>query len=196
MRVKLSEVENTVPSKIVLADKLTNECSWISMFPKTERELNERLAFGETFEDLAAQLQKDCWKMVVTAEAKDGVGIAANQIGINKRMFVIASTQPYEYDVYFHPSWSMATDAQLTEEFEGCLSVPGVSVPVKRPDKIDASWFEFVNGVLVYRSEQLTDMRARIFQHEHDHILGQTIIDKGELNRNQRRSVLKQLKNR
>lgn len=105
-------------------------------------------------------------------EAK-GVGLAAPQLGVPVRLFVCNPTgEPNDDCVYVNPVLSDLTGA--VEESEGCLSIPDVSVNMRRAtgatiDAMDAEGKPFrTNGERVI---------ARIWQHETDHLEGRLIID-------------------
>jgi len=115
------------------------------------------------------------YSMVKTCLKEGGVGLCANQVGINWSMFVMQLVGKNEFIGCFNPSWKKhATDLTVSEEVEGCLS----SYPkqkkyiVSRPNKILASWVELTpDGKTIEKKDMLlTGMQARIFMHEHDHL--------------------------
>jgi len=99
-----------------------------------------------------------------------GVGLAAIQINIPKRAFVVS----YEGKV-----WHFANSIILSRELpqkdtEGCLSIPGRQFEVRRPTHIKVK--DDING-----EQEYSGMLARIIQHEHDHTMGKTLIQTGKL---------------
>ena len=100
-----------------------------------------------------------------------GVGLSANQVGIDVAYFVIG-VDDFRMDV-FNPRIISATGE--SDFNEGCLSYPGVTVMLKRPEEIKVE-YQDVNGELVSRI--LGGLTARIFQHEYDHMQGLTIKTK------------------
>lgn len=123
--------------------------------------------------------------MIHTMYKDDGVGIAAPQAGKNIRLAIIAKgalTQtdgdvpfPTKKDlVIVNPTYT-PLNANMAEEEEGCLSVPGVWGSTPRHTKILAQFFT-LDG------EQhkcvITDFFARVFQHETDHLDGVLFIDR------------------
>lgn len=94
-----------------------------------------------------------------------GVGLAANQLGINARAFVLYSDPPM---VCFNPRITAFSDEEVLLE-EGCLSYPGTAVKVKRPKHIRARFQDPYGNVV---TKKFTGMAARIFQHELDHLNG------------------------
>lgn len=105
-------------------------------------------------------------------EKNDGIGLAANQVGMDIRLFVMCIDNK-QY-VCFNPM-ILAKSVNTTIEKEGCLSFPGKLLPVERNTSISASWFD-LDGKL--HIEQLDGLVARCFQHELDHLNGITIMGK------------------
>ena len=127
--------------------------------------------------------------------AYDGIGIAANQLGINKSFFLIRKDEE-TFRVYFNPKVVKASKTLLTEK-EACLSVPRYQLLVSRADEILASWDDIVDGCFVRVEETFTGYDARVFLHEYDHLQGMSIIDRScELNRAERRKILQDLSRR
>lgn len=117
--------------------------------------------------------------MFVTMDNANGVGLAAPQIGLSVRVFVI-STGPMEDDENDGVRKAFINAEILDkygEEFvyeEGCLSIPGIREDVDRFEKIrikyqDADWN--------WHEEELTDVQAWVVQHEYDHIEGVLFTD-------------------
>ncbi|MFP4557229.1 MAG: peptide deformylase [Bacteroidales bacterium] len=106
----------------------------------------------------------------VTDSLSAGVGIAAPQVGISKRIILVQRfdkpSSPFE--AYVNPAIIQKTE--LTKiQHEGCLSVDNTRLQVKRPYAILVGYFT-VNGE--YKFEMVEDFTARIFQHEIDHLNG------------------------
>lgn len=127
--------------------------------------------------------------------AYDGIGIAANQIGINKSFFLIREDED-NFRVYFNPKL-VSSGYTCVVEKEGCLSVPGYRLLVERPLEITVKWQEIENNQFVDKEGVLENDQARVFLHELDHLKGMSIIDRScELNRAGKREILKQLSQR
>jgi peptide deformylase len=114
--------------------------------------------------------------LIATAQAANGVGIAAPQVASSVRLFIVASrpSPRYPYAPTMEPT--AIIDPQIIDRstemvmgWEGCLSVPGVRGLVPRHQSIEVTYFT-ANGEFVQR--KLTDFIARIFQHELDHLDG------------------------
>jgi len=124
--------------------------------------------------------------------AYDGIGIAANQIGINKSFFLIRENEEM-FRVYFNPKILNSAKEKNIEK-EGCLSVPNYRLLVDRPVQISVKWQEIENNIFVEKNNIFENEKARVFLHEFDHLKGISIIDKScELNRAGKREILKQL---
>lgn len=101
----------------------------------------------------------------------NGLGLAANQLGLPYRVFVIKSNPVI---AVFNPI-IVDTSSERVYLEEGCLSYPGLAVKVKRPKKIKVRYTQPNGEVVTKVFEGLT---ARIFQHEIDHLDGIAHIDR------------------
>ncbi|MDO9557033.1 MAG: peptide deformylase [Coriobacteriia bacterium] len=104
-----------------------------------------------------------------------GVGLAAPQIGVAKRVIVFDVED--QLSALVNPVIVERADETVTDE-EGCLSVPGISVPIAR-----AEWV-VCNGVTLEGKEvtlRADDFLARVLQHEIDHLDGVLILDRLDL---------------
>lgn len=110
-----------------------------------------------------------------------GVGLAANQIGQDLSIFVIDPKLALENEVpevYFNPEITeYSTDADEMEE--GCLSIPGFYVEIKRSKKI---MFKALNEEGKKIKFKAKGFLARVLQHETDHLNGIVIKDRAQLN--------------
>jgi peptide deformylase len=108
-----------------------------------------------------------------------GMGLAANQIGITKRFFAIGHES---FDVFQKPAIIynpvlVSADAEQEVLQEGCLSFPGLLLQVSRPKMVLA---RYQNNEGEFLMSRLTGMEARCFQHELDHINGVTFNQRAE----------------
>jgi peptide deformylase len=110
--------------------------------------------------------------MVDTMRAAQGVGLAAPQIGIMRRMFVAEPT-PGEVYYFVNPEIVEATGEQESEE--GCLSVPGYVGDVIRPEKIKIKGLDREGNPQEYEFE---GFHAIVMSHENDHLDGILYTDK------------------
>ncbi len=123
--------------------------------------------------------------MIETMYEEDGVGLAAPQVGISKRIIVVSpNAVPGEEEVYINPEVIYFSD-QKELGTEGCLSVPNVSCDVWRSKKITLKALDLKGKELVL---ELQNFSARVVQHEIDHLNGLLLIDRIDFN--QRQTVL------
>ena len=103
-----------------------------------------------------------------------GIGLAANQVGYNRRIFVMDnSNEKNKPQIFVNPKIEKKAKEKLTEE-EGCLSCPGDLIQVRRPIYVALSWF-CEHGKEQYKT--FYHLPARIVQHEMDHLDGKLITD-------------------
>jgi peptide deformylase len=133
--------------------------------------------------------------MFETMYAAPGIGLAAIQVGVPKRILVIDLQEPEEEDgegvkdprVFINPEIVEHSDQDVPYT-EGCLSVPDQYAEVDRPDKIRARWLDLDGKP---HDEEITGLLATCLQHEMDHLEGILFID--HLSRLKREMILKKL---
>lgn len=138
---------------------------------------------------VTAELRELAAEMAETMYEHDGIGLAGNQVGIARRIFVMDASEEYagskrngkrtapeepQYEVLLNPEIVEASDEDC-EYSEGCLSIPGVEGKVFRPARIRVRWQD-LDGA--QHEEELDDLRARVFQHELDHLDGVLFVDR------------------
>jgi peptide deformylase len=133
-------------------------------------------------------LRKLAKRMIRIMHDAPGVGLAAPQIGVLQRLLV--------YDVDDDPQALvnpvLDEFSEETEEAdEGCLSVPGVTMPVERPVSLRVRGFDASGEPVDYRADGL---QARVIQHEYDHLEGVLIVDR--TTRSARAAALRELRDR
>jgi len=116
--------------------------------------------------------------MIKTMYAAPGVGLAAPQVGVGLRVFVIdisVGETPTELIAMVNPSFETNNDDTLITEEEGCLSLPGFSAVVERRKQVVVSGLDR-NG----RNQKIEGegLLARAFQHEMDHLNGTLFVDR------------------
>ena len=105
----------------------------------------------------------------------NGIGLAANQVGINARVLVMGSKDnPESGQAFFNPIIERHVD-ESSDFLEGCLSFPGIFVKIKRPNKIQVSYQDAAGE---RKSEILEGLNAKCFLHEYDHLEGITFKDR------------------
>lgn len=112
--------------------------------------------------------------MLETMREAKGVGLAAPQVGILRRMFV---AEPKPDEVYYFVNPEIITLEGEQESEEGCLSVPGKAGKVKRPAKIVIRGLDREGKEQEYTFE---GFRAIVMCHEFDHLEGILYIDKAD----------------
>lgn len=124
-----------------------------------------------------AKVQELIQKMIRACLVNHGVGLAAPQIGVFRRVF-IAMDSPGLFRAYINPSYK-SEGTRKVEDFESCLSVPGKKVRVMRHDLISVSWTEInPDGSVQEMAGNREGYNARVFQHELDHLDGITILER------------------
>ncbi|MBM6690450.1 peptide deformylase [Fusobacterium mortiferum] len=111
--------------------------------------------------------------MVETMHSAKGVGLAAPQVGISKRIFVCDQGDGVVRKV-INPVITPLTEKLMDYE-EGCLSVPGIYKKVQRPEKIK---IEYLNEKGESVTEEVEGFLAIIMQHEYDHLNAVLFVDK------------------
>ncbi len=115
-------------------------------------------------------------EMFETMISANGCGLAAPQIGISKRFFVIIADDDVRR-VFINPVITK-TSSELSDYEEGCLSLPGFSESIRRPAKVSISALnEFGKRFVIEDAEGLL---GRCIQHENDHLDGILYIDRGD----------------
>ncbi len=138
-------------------------------------------------EDIDGRVKALADTMIETMYEAPGVGLAANQIGVQKRLFV--------YDkgdgpvVVVNPV-IVESDGEWTYE-EGCLSVPGLSWEITRPNAIHLTGYDLDGNEIDVETDEF---EGRIFQHEMDHLNGILLIER--LDADQRKEAKKELRKR
>ena len=111
-------------------------------------------------------------RMMIIMRREKGIGLAANQIGERVRLFVM-SIDGHEW-ACFNPELLYHNNDFVNFD-EGCLSFPGESCIIKRPDTIHVRYFD-ITGIEI--KEELSGLASRCFQHELDHLDGITMHDR------------------
>ena len=123
----------------------------------------------QSYED-AAQVEAE---MLELMKASNGIGLAANQVGLLTRVFTIQLKDQTALAM-FNPRIISASE-ELFEAEEGCLSFPDLWIPVKRPIKVEAGYVDKTGKDCIIT---LTGIDARCFLHELDHLDGICFIEK------------------
>jgi peptide deformylase len=120
--------------------------------------------------------------MVETMYEEDGVGIAAPQVNIPKRIIIVSPrAKPGEEQVYLNPEL-IESSKEVELSVEGCLSLPGVSCEIWRSKRVKLKALNAKGEEVV---SEFHDFPARVIQHEIDHLNGMLIIDRVDFNQRQ-----------
>lgn len=141
------------------------------------RETAEEIDY-ETYPNLKELIDN----MFETLKRSEGVGLAAPQVGLPIRLFIIdldtISEDEPQYKGYLHTF----INPEILEECEdtsvmseGCLSIPGINENVRRPNKVLVAYTD-ENGE--DQERWLEGFEARVFQHEYDHLDGKMFVDR------------------
>src|SRR5262252_5860096 len=133
-------------------------------------------AAARAVDDLTPEIERLITDMIETMYAAPGVGLAAPQVGVPLRIFVVdvsVGRDPNGLMVFINPEFVDRDGTQLEEE--GCLSVPGFNATVVRPSRVvvrgrDRQWQE--------QQIEAQGLLARAFQHEIDHLDGALFVDR------------------
>lgn len=119
--------------------------------------------------------------MQETLAAADGCGLAAPQVGVNKRLVIVDGRDLSDTYEYLHDFFRVMINPVVVEESddtceysEGCLSVPGIYAEVTRPSKI---MVEYYNEKLEKVVEEFDKFACRMVQHELSHLDGNLFVD-------------------
>lgn len=131
-----------------------------------------------------ARLAED---MIATMYEAPGIGLAAPQVGVQKRLFVYDLQDGDGARVLVNPVISEARGEWVFEE--GCLSVPGLSWEIVRPKEVHLTGHDLDGNEVSFEADELL---ARLFQHEVDHLDGILLIER--LDDDQRRQAKRALR--
>ena len=126
--------------------------------------------------EITPRIKELAQDMIETMYESDGVGLAAPQVGVLKRMFVIDVSAEGDSPIVFINPEILATDGEQTG-YEGCLSVPGKSGIVTRPNYVKVKATNLEGEEFVMEGEELF---ARAILHENDHLDGHMYVEKVE----------------
>lgn len=131
-------------------------------------------------------------KMFVILLRNSGVGLAAPQIGLPLRMFIIDTSMSVVFGkckeltrkVMINPVVRIPDDAELVDGVEGCLSIESMSCIVSRYDKVVVDYYD--SNFELHTNEEYTGLLAKIIQHENDHLDGILYTDRVSPDQNKR----------
>jgi len=132
--------------------------------------LKQRAAEVTDIDGRLARLAQD---MITTMYEAPGAGLAAPQVGVQKRVFVYDAGEGEGAKVIVNP---VISEARGEWEFEeGCLSVPGLHWPIIRPKEVHLTGYDLDGNEI---SVEADEFEARVFQHELDHLDGVLLLER------------------
>lgn len=132
---------------------------------------------SQTIDKIDEQIKVLAKNMMETMIKKNGMGLSACQVGKNIRLFVVPKELSKKY-IFIDPEIiKISKETDVMEE--GCLSLPGLFLPIKRAKSLKIKALDENNKEFKLRAKGLL---ARVIQHELDHLNGILIIDKHEEN--------------
>jgi peptide deformylase len=144
---------------------------------------------AEEVTEIDGRLAKLCEDMVETMYEAPGIGLAAPQVGVQKRFFVYDLGYGDGPQVLINP---VVTEAEGEWEFhEGCLSVPGMSFDIVRPKQVSVTGLDLDGNDVEFEADELL---ARLVQHELDHLDGVLLLE--HLDDDQRREAKRAIRER
>jgi peptide deformylase len=139
--------------------------------------------------DVDGTIKKLADAMVDTMYAAPGLGLAAPQVGVQKRLFVYDLDDGEGPKTIVNPTISEARGEWTYDE--GCLSVPGLYFPIVRPKEVHLTGWDLDGREVSIEADELL---ARLFQHELDHLDGTLLLE--HLDADTRKAALRTLRQR
>lgn len=139
--------------------------------------------------DFGPDLEHEAGRMIGLMQGALGIGLAATQLGLMRRMLVFQAGPDSQPRAVVNPEVEWTSEELVTAE-EGCLSLANVLVDVERPLHARISAVDLGGSPILLEASGL---EARVLQHEIDHLDGILILDRTE--RDQRRGALRALRN-
>lgn len=136
-------------------------------------------------ENIDASIAALAESMIETMYGAPGVGLSANQIGVGKRMFVYDQGEGDGAFVVINPT-ILETDGEWTFH-EGCLSVPGLSWDITRPNAVHLVGVDLDGNEMDIQTDEY---QGRIFQHEIDHLDGLLLVDRLDIDQRRDAKIL------
>ena len=138
--------------------------------------------------EFGPELERESERMVELMQGAIGVGLAATQLGVMRRLLVFQSSLDATPRAIANPAIEWVSD-ELEVAEEGCLSLPGIGLDVERPVHARVRAVDINGEPLLLEASGL---EARVLQHEVDHLDGVLILDRAD--RAQRKGALRALR--
>ena len=136
--------------------------------PRLRRVASPVAKFDKSLEKLVSD-------MLQTMYEGGGIGLAASQVNVHKRVIVIdISEDKKDPMIFINPEFKILNDKSLLSCKEGCLSVPGIEEEITRPDNIYLTWQDIHGNIY---EETPSGLLTVCIQHEIDHLEGKLMVD-------------------
>jgi peptide deformylase len=136
--------------------------------PRLRKVASPVTKFDKSLENLVSD-------MLQTMYEGGGVGLAASQVNVHKRVIVIdISEDKKDPMIFINPEFKILNDKSLLSCKEGCLSVPGIEEEITRPDNIYLTWQDIHGNIY---EETPSGLLTVCIQHEIDHLEGKLMVD-------------------
>jgi peptide deformylase len=155
----------------------------------------------DPIEEITEEIRQLAYDMVETMDANNGIGLGAPQLGHLIRLFVLRNyletVEGYLHlsapQFFINPKLSNPS-TEVETDLEGCLSLPGFSVPVTRPARITIEALDLDGNLF---KEDRVGYAARVVMHENDHLNGVLHIDRTDVaSRKRVEPLLREIKNK
>ena len=166
------KVDDTIVIDTGSGTQIVEHIETFDLVPETDPILKEVLPEFD-FDNAPINAADFASSMVETCIKNNGFGLSANQCGFPYRMFVMGAGQ--EYVAFFNPK-VVKTEGEVHMQ-EACLSYPGLSLRITRPEKI---WVEYQDYNGEKKEAHYIGMSARCFLHELDHMNGIVYTEKAK----------------
>lgn len=123
--------------------------------------------------EITLEIKEIVNEMISMVENMNAIGLAANQVGKNWRIFVMQCDKTQPAQAFINPDFISQSNNKIDFE-EGCLSFPGLSQQKKRADSVEIQWTD-INGN--FHQQIFDGLESICIQHETDHLNGITFID-------------------
>jgi peptide deformylase len=178
------------------AEERADEALEAALLERREAALAEVVKFGDPVlksvaspvREFGPELRAEMERMVGVMRGAMGVGLAATQLGILRRLLVFQAGPDSEPTALINPKVEWLS-AEIVIAEEGCLSLPRVSMDVERPLHARVAGLDIDGGAICLEASGL---EARVLQHEIDHLDGVLILDRAP--RAQRKGALRALR--
>lgn len=128
----------------------------------------------DSVENFNEQLKKETNEMLNLMRLSNGVGLAANQVGLNKRIITMECSKDKDTYIFINPEITNFTEDEMLNE-EGCLSFPDLYIGLNRKKEVELKWQDTKGE---YHKEWFKELESICIQHEIDHLNGIVFVNR------------------